>query len=448
MGDAASANSFKAYYNDATTVKFKDYTNNLWIDRSTVNSVGQPYAHTAGQKITFLPMYKVTFSEGVAVDGGSAVTTIYVKGDGSDSFTLPSDKLYSINGAAAVGYADAVTAIAACSSNLTVTVSENTTKEVNYVLKWSDGTTISTVEDVTTDLLSPSADYLPSSMASDFVTLSYDPEEIGAETTVVTVTATWNGPFEISSDYASAKWLTVAIHKYYEGNNYIWKYDGSSKVTTKTVATDDYASVTGNNLFAFVGNPYDGFTIYNQAAGSSLKLTRADDTDTQATMGETATLYVPATSKGGTIGEGFFCLKPKGGTNYINMQGIDTSVGTGQLEGWNDNDNGSTCWVIAPGQYYLNFIDGLYLDAPLGAVGTNSYFPAQADPATAVSNVRGYRTAIAANMNLDVSAMGLGGFNSLLIFLCGSKLSGIFIPLLSRNMSVMASSMSPRHRRQ
>lgn len=398
LDDAASANSFKAYYNDATTVKFKDYTNILWIDRATVNSVGQPYAHTGGQMITFLPMYKVTFSEGVAVDGGSAVTTIYVKGDGSDSFTLPSDKLYSINGAAAVGYADAATAIAACSSNLTVTVSENTTKEVDYVLKWSDGTTISTVENVTTDLLSPSADYLPSSMASDFVTLSYDPEEIDEETTEVTVTATWNGPFEISSNYASAKWLTVAIHKYYEGNNYIWKYDGSSKVTTKTVDADDYASVNGNNLFAFVGNPYDGFTIYNQAAGSSLKLTRADDQVTEATMGETATLFVPATSKGGTIANGFFCLKPKGGTNYINMQGINTSVGTGQLKGWDDNDDGSTCWVIAPGQYYLDFIDGLNLNAPVGAVNTRTYFQNVANPTAAKSTITSLRATIASNM--------------------------------------------------
>lgn len=397
LGAVGSANSFIAVYNDATTFKFKDKTNTLWIDRASVNSVSQPYAHTSGQQITMLPMYKVTFSEGVAVNGGSDVTTIYVKGDGSDSFTLPDDKLYSINGGDALGNAAAVTAIAACSSNITVTVSENTQKDVTYTLKWSDGSTISSIGDVATYKNTLSSDYLPSSMASDFVTLAYDPEEIGDDTDEVTVTATWNGPFQISSSFASAQWYTVASHKTYESNNYIWKYDGSSKVTTKTVATDDFASVTGNNLFAFVGNPYDGFTIYNYAAGNSLKLTRADDESTEATMGATATLFVPKASNAGTIANGYFCLQPKSGTNYINMHPVDTDAGTAKLEGWDVNDEGSTCWVIAPGQYYLDFIDALNLSAPVGAVGTNSYFTTLANPASAISRVTGLRSAIASS---------------------------------------------------
>ena len=368
LGAVDAANSFKCEYYSGAQIKFKDYTNNLWIDRASVNSISQPYAHTSGQQFTFLRMYKVTFSEGVAVNGGSDVTTMYVKGDGSDSFTLPDDKLYSIDGGETLGNTDAATAIAACTSNITVTVSANTQKSVTYTLKWSDGTTISSIDDVSTYKYTLSSTYLPSSMANDFVTLDYSPTEIGDDTDEVTVTATWNGPFELSTAFGNAKWYTVGIHKYYEGDNYIWKYDGTNTVSTEKVATNDYSGVTDARLFCFVGNPYTGFTIYNKAAGSSLMLTRADDQTTEATMSSTATLFVPKTSSTGTIADGYFCLLPKNGTNYINMQNVNTSTAT--LKGWDDNDSGSTCWVIAPSQYPLNFLNAQELDAPYGAVGT------------------------------------------------------------------------------
>ena len=396
LGDVGSANSFIAVYNDATTFKFKDKTNTLWIDRGSVNDVAQPYAHTSGQQITMLPMYKVTFSEGVAVNGGSDVTTMYVKGDGSDSFTLPDDKLYSINGGDALGYAAAVTAIAACSSNITVTVSENTQKEVTYTLKWSDGSTISSIDDVATYKYTPSSDYLPSSMENDFVTLEYDPEEIGDDTDEVTVTATWNGPFQISSapsdgNFASGtKWYTIA-HNYSErANNYIWKYNGTDNVVPETVATDNFGGVTNNHLFCFVGDPYTGFTVYNKAAGTSMKVYSSGQSD-QVTMNATATLFIPSRTDNYAVSDGYFSLKPSGSSYYLNWN-------KSRLAGYTSADNGGTCWVVAPGQYYLNFIDGLYLDAPVGAVGTRSYFQTVANPTTAKGTIRSLRAIVASNM--------------------------------------------------
>lgn len=398
LGDAASANSFKSYYNNATTVKFKDYTNNLWIDRNTVNSVAQPYAHTSGQQLTFLRMYKVTFSEAITVNSVDDVTTIYVKGDGSDALTLPSDKLFSINGADPVGYADAATAIAACSSDLTVTVSNNTTKDVTYILKWSDGTTINAGVSVTTELLTPSSDHVPSAFVSPFTTLSYSAEEITNETNEITVTATWNGPFQISSNYASAIWQVVQMHTYINGSSnypaekWSWSYksDDSDKVKPEQVL--EYDAVTTNRLFCFVGNPYDGFKIYNAAKGDGYTLTRAGESD-ELTMASGDHLFTLHASRTDNDISTYFCLKPSGATNYLNFD-----YSNKKIAGWNDADNGSTCWVVAPGQYYLDFIDGLYLDAPVGAVGTRAYFQTIANAETIKGNIRGYRTTVASNM--------------------------------------------------
>lgn len=394
LGDATSANSFKCSYNDNTTIKFKDDTNNLWIDRATVNNIGQPYAHTSGQKITFLRMYKVTFSEPISVNGVSDLTTIYVKGDGSDELTLQSDKLYSINGADPIGCADAATAIAACASNLTVTVSDNTTKDVTYILKWSDGTTINEGISVTTNLQSPSSEYVPSSFVNDFVTLNYSPETISSETTEVTVTATWDGPFQISDSYNNAKWQIVQMHTYYNypAEKWSWSYKNSDSDKVKPEQVLEYDGVTTNRLFCFVGNPYDGFKIYNAAADPSYTLTRTGESDELA-MASGDHIFTLHKSDTNTDATRYFSLKPNGATNYVNFDYANKKIA-----GWRDADNGSTCWVVAPGQYYLDFIDGLYLEAPVGAVGTRTYFQSVDNVATLKTNLLTYRGVVANNI--------------------------------------------------
>lgn len=380
--DAASANSFIAVYNDATTVKFRDKTNNLWIDRSG----GKTYAHTGGQHFTFKRMYKVDFSEAVAVNGGDAVSTIYVAADGSDSFTLPSDKLYSINGAEALGYVKAASAIASCSSNLTVTVSDNSTKNVTYTLQWSDGSTIKTIENVSTNLLSPSSDFLPNGFANDFVTLSYSPAEITSETSEVVVTATWNGPFQLSDSYDSAKWYTVGIHTTFESENHIWKYDSDNSdiIATEAVATNAYASLSDKNYFCFVGNPYDGFSIYNKAAGSGMTLYKSTTNDEHAKMAAEGSLFVPdAPSQDGNIADGYACFKLKNSNVRLNCHKTDSY----NVNGWTDSGNGSTCWFKTPSSYPLNFLNGFVLTAPTGAVGT---VDVAADVMVAANNLKTY----------------------------------------------------------
>lgn len=333
------------------------------------NFVGWNNAVHAGYYFKFIPVKKVTFTEAVAVNGGDAVSTIYVAADGSDSFTLPSDKLYSINGGEAIGHADAESAIASCSSNIEVTVSDNTTKDVTYILKWSDGSTIKTIENVSTNLLSPSSDFLPNGFANDFVTLSYSPAEITSETSEVVVTATWNGPFQLSDNFASAKWYTVGIHTSFESQNHIWKYDSDNSdiIATEAVATNAYASLSDKNYFCFVGNPYDGFSIYNKAAGSGMTLYKSTTNGEHAKMAAEGSLFVPdAPSEDGNIADGYACFKLKDSNVRLNCYNTDSY----NVNGWTDSGNGSTCWFKTPSSYPLNFLNGFVLTAPTGAVGT------------------------------------------------------------------------------
>ncbi|MBO4661779.1 MAG: hypothetical protein J5630_03665 [Bacteroidaceae bacterium] len=288
--------------------------------------------------------------------------------------------------------------IEAVDFNATAALAMFTEVSVTYHLQWSDGTDLSgKVADVVVSDARQSgnpAESLPATFESPFVTFSYSPTTIPASGTV-TVTASWNGPFEISDSYADAKWYTVGIHSYYESNNYVWTYNGTDNVIPEAVATDNYSGVTNARLFCFIGDPYNGFKIYNKAAGSSSML-RKNGENVQVTMSSSDdnNLYVIRQSRTKNLADGYFCFKPTGNNYYLNFDKPNTKLG-----GWNDNDQGSTCWIIAPGQYYLDFIDGLILDAPVGAVGTRTYFQTVANAATIKNNIRGYRTNVAANMN-------------------------------------------------
>ena len=133
LGDEASANLFRARYNDASSIKFYDKTNNLWIDRSD----GHPYAYSSGQKITFLRMKKVTFSTAVAVDDGEPVSAIYLACNGSNSFTLPDTYHYRI-GETTYTAGDAVNAIKDGTENISVKVLKTVTFSIAVAVDGGD----------------------------------------------------------------------------------------------------------------------------------------------------------------------------------------------------------------------------------------------------------------------------------------------------------------------
>ena len=125
---------------------------------------------------------------------------------------------------------------------------------------------------------------------NEYVTFSYSPATITANTQTVTVTAQWNGPFQVSDDYASAKWYVMRLKDSYYPT---YVSDANPNVTLPTAATDD-----DTQRWAFLGNPYDGFTLINKAAGADLKLVSDDPSGDGNTGGNTyATLQVSGSNE-------------------------------------------------------------------------------------------------------------------------------------------------------
>ena len=244
-----------------------------------------------------------------------------------------------------------------------------TEQTVDYVLTFG-GDEVDHLDDVSARVSATAEEFFPSSLDNGFMTYTFDPEIITGETATVTVTATWNGPFEIAASFnaATAKWYTVGMHTSYEEQKWTWGYKSgeSDKVKAEQLPVNDIANLDNTRLFTFVGDPYSGFDIYNRAAGTK-KLYRGGETD-EISMTNDGQKFFVSKSRTNPDTQTYFCLKPESATNYLNM-----NTGSGNvITGWNDNDNASTCWVLPSGSYYLNALTPLVLDAPVGAVGSKS----------------------------------------------------------------------------
>lgn len=213
---------------------------------------------------------------------------------------------------------------------------------------------------------------LPEVPACDFVTIlgnDFTGEFVTEASTIVNVTCEPDLPFTASAsvDFTNATWYAIDIHS--NDGNYYWKYvsDNENNVQTPPVlSTSSKDIIEDNYLWCFVGNLFDGFKIYNKAAGDNMTLkwgTKAfvlsDNNDNNA--------FKILTASNGIAGATCFTLN---GTNFINHQ---TDTGLHLLKTWTDRDKGSSCRFFAPSTFMLNCAEG-YLaqaEAPAGAVGTN-----------------------------------------------------------------------------
>ena len=102
--------------------------------------------------------------------------------------------------------------------------------------------------------------------SNPYCSYSYSPTTITSETPTVNITMTWEGPFTISSDYASATWSYLKLRGKYA------KYDEDLTITSDVAyplyASKDDVRYTDEGLWAFVGNPIQGVRVFNKAAGS------------------------------------------------------------------------------------------------------------------------------------------------------------------------------------
>ena len=225
--------------------------------------------------------------------------------------------------------------------------------DVTYTVTM-DGETVATV---TQSHFAGDAAALSSDNQKDFVTYTYSVSTIEESTTDVTVTATANLPFTVSTSYSDATWYYAKFNANLGGG---WAYDGDANPNVKTPT--DFTYGDDNCLWAFIGNPYKGFTIINKAAGDGKYLATKTGAATDAEQNPGGNTYAVMTTSDDTENT----LKTwtiaawssiSGGFTLANEEGVRLNRrSANNLAHWTGADAGS---VVSVTEYADDILDVL-----------------------------------------------------------------------------------------
>lgn len=161
---------------------------------------------------------------------------------------------------------------------------------------------------------------------------------ISQENTTVEFTATWNGPFKLSKDFANAQWQNMAMRGTWYVTSAIKDGDGAYK----TQNANTMGLVEDSYQWAFIGNGYDGFKVINKAEGEGKSFAYGDvaslnsgSIPTIMDDSEGNHLWKIVASTNTTVPANSFCLGVPGTDLYINQYG---GAG-GSLKFWNTTSN-------------------------------------------------------------------------------------------------------------
>lgn len=106
----------------------------------------------------------------------------------------------------------------------------------------------------------------------------------GDHGTTKEINVTWNGPFNFSSTVENAKWYLMTLGKADNGNLPVVRYNSSNQYITLEQG-DNTFTYAKTDQWAFVGNPFDGFKIYNRAlsGGRLISSTTMSSSEGQST---------------------------------------------------------------------------------------------------------------------------------------------------------------------
>ncbi len=209
---------------------------------------------------------------------------------------------------------------------------------VTYVVKDAAGNELFTSEPAPT-MLGTKITTLPAEYQRPFTTYNEVDVTISEAETTVEFTATSTFPFELSTDFATAKWYNMTIRgEWWVGTE--GKEDGEGIPVAEPYypvqKTDDDAALLVKPAYqwAFSGDAYNGIIVWNKGAGAGFTLTSADE---MAVMREGEYLWtIGQNSDGFTLretGTEFNCINQNGGAG-------------GPLSFWKSSgslgDNGST----------------------------------------------------------------------------------------------------------
>ena len=340
----AGVSNIAAGYNSSYAVrwKLKDNTSNQMNTNGASSTTTVMFNNGTGNW-TCLFTYEVTVSYNVTfnyVDESNnslgSQTVAYADGTTIDDVasvvpTLTGYNIASVNPTSlTINGADATVDVV-CSNAATNNIVYRVVDENNNVLFTSPAATVNTGTTITT---------LPSEYQQ---TLFYDYNTVN-----VTVTADQNidfvatvkssAPFTPSASAASPVWHSLTLSA---TPNYV-TYSASSaqNVTLPTSNADD-----ATTLWAFIGSPYDGFTIVNKAAGTSLVLGSDVTTGSSNTGGN---VYATLAAAGSQTNEVWTVVTSSYRTNGFYLQNteghrLNKRNGTSNVSYWTGgSDAGST----------------------------------------------------------------------------------------------------------
>ena len=214
----------------------------------------------------------------------------------------------------------------------------------------------------------------------------------------ISIDVTWNAPVDFSTSLENAKWYLMTagrdndvspkvlpVMRYKEGQDYI---------TLKT--TDKDFSLSSTDQWAFVGNPFEGFKIYNRFNNgrliSSTALTSSNDGNTNPYVSSDALpsgytelwdLHVQQQGDSPSTIEGGFSISQHGQSSYkMNKRWYNDQTSDPRLAYWTGGaDNGSTftaTQVLPSSLITYNALEGngyttLYVDYPIAVTNAKVY---------------------------------------------------------------------------
>ena len=244
----------------------------------------------------------------------------------------------------------------------------------------------------------------------------------------VYIDVTWSAPVGFSTSLENAKWYLMTagkdnnvlpVMRYKEGQNYI---------TLKTADKD--FSLSSADQWAFVGNPYEGFKIYNRFNKGRLIST----TTMGANTGRNTNPYVSSDAlpdgftelwdlhvqqvgnNQSTIDGGFSISQHGQPTNKMNKRGYNDQTGDPRLAYWTTGaDNGSTftaTQVLPSSLVTYNAFEGngyttLYGEYPILATNAKVYTGQRNDAQTSVEMTLATDNIIPANTGVVLVTEGL-----------------------------------------
>jgi hypothetical protein len=207
---------------------------------------------------------------------------------------------------------------------------------VTYVVKDEFGNTIFT-SDPQPAKAGAHITSLPAEFQRNYYAYNVVDVTISEQNTNVEFTATWNGPFKLSKDFANAEWQNMAMRGTWYVTSAIKDGDGAYK----TQNANTMGLVEDSYQWAFLGNGYDGFKIINKAEGDGKSFGWTDATATNSGIptimddgeGHHGWNIVPSTNT--SVPAGSFVLNVPGTNLYINQFG---GAG-GSVKFWDSTNN-------------------------------------------------------------------------------------------------------------